>query len=260
MSWEADSLVANRSVNVDRYKRNFLRQVVCEFRFPTLMELGGDRPPASFVTALRKEYPNLELGNEFKLGIGVGTTGASHSHLFHSPKVNWTVSLKQSAFSIETTTYTDFAQMKQRVLRVVDAASKVIDSDFFTRIGLRYINTVARGEDPADGWINPDLVAPLRSHQFSGVNDYAGKLQLASPDGGCLLQHGIRLKEKQVDEAISPEYSIDIDVFRTEVELSDVEAALDALHSQAFDIFDWAIGDKARDYLSADKPPKKAGR
>jgi len=260
LPWEADNLVAARSENIDRYKRNFLRQAVCELRFPTLMELGGDRPPTSFANELRKEYPNLEMANELTLGIGTHSTGTSHSHLFRSPKLNWTVSLKQSAFSIETTTYTDFAQMKQRILRVVDAASKIIDSDFFTRIGLRYINSVDRGENPADGWINPDLVGPLLSGKFSGIKDYASKLELASPDGGCLLQHGIRLKAKQVDEAVPPEYFLDIDVFRSEVELSNTEAALDAIHSQAFDIFDWAIGAKARDYLSADKQPAKVER
>lgn len=258
MPWEADSLVAKRSENTDRYTRSFLRQVVCEFRFPTLMELGTDRPPASFVNALRKDYPSLELANELKLGIGVGSTGTSHSHLFRSPKVNWTVSLKEGAFSIETTTYTNFAQMKQRVLKVVEAASKIIDSDFFTRIGLRYINRIDRGEDPADGWINPDLVAPLCSGQFKGVSEYAGKLLLGAPDGGCLLQHGIRIKPKQVDDSVQAEYFLDIDSFRTEVEVVNTEAALDAIHSQAFDLFDWAIGKKSRDHLTSTEKSTKA--
>lgn len=126
-TWEADGLVTLRSENVDRYKRNFLRQAVCEFRFPTLMELGDPRPPASLVTALRKEYPHLELANEVTLGIGGGTPGSNNTHIFRSAKLTWTVSLKQSILTVETTAYTEYAQMKERVLRVVDAASKIIE-------------------------------------------------------------------------------------------------------------------------------------
>lgn len=258
LNWEADTLVAASSANVDRYKRNFLRQAVCEFRFPTLMELGEPRPPASLVTALRKEYPHLELANEVTLGFGGGTSGSNNAHIFRSAKLTWTVTLKQSVLTIETTAYTNYAHMKERVLHVVDAASKIIDSDFFTRVGLRYINVIDSGTDPTDGWINPVLVAPIRSGDFLGVQEYAGKLQLGAPDGGCLLQHGIRLKPPHSGEAVPPEYVLDIDTFRNEVKLSDIGAVLDAMHTQEFNFFDWSIGPKAREYLSADRSPTKS--
>lgn len=252
--WEADTLVTARSNNVDRYKRNFLRQAVCELRFPTLMELGEARPPASLVTALRKEYPHLELANEVTLGIGGGVPGSNNAHIFRSSKLTWTVSIKQSVLTIETIAYTDYAHMKERILNVVKAASKIIDSDFFTRIGLRYINVIDSGTDPTDGWVNPVLVAPIRSGEFKGIQEYAGKLQLGTPDGGCLLQHGIRIKPPHSGEAVQPEYVLDIDTFRNEVKLSDTATALDVMHAQAFDLFDWTIGPKAREHLSKDRP------
>lgn len=247
----ADDLVSVRSKNLDRYKRNFLKQAVCELRFPTLMELGDPKPPVALVNALRKEYPHLELANEVTIGIGGGASGANNTHLFRSAKLNWIVSLKQSALSIETTAYAGFPNMKDRILRVVEAASKIIDSDFFTRVGLRYINVIDSGDDPTDGWVNSDLVHPLLSHQFSGVQEYAGRMHLVADNGGCLLQHGIRLKPLQRDgRTATPEYLLDIDSFRNEVFINDVEASLDAMHAQVFDVFDWAIGDKARKYLS----------
>ncbi len=252
-TWEADGLVTLHSENLDRYKRNFLRQAVCEFRFPTLMELGDPRPPASLVTALRKEYPHLELANEVTLGIGGGTPGSNNTHIFRSAKLTWTVSLKQSILTVETTAYTEYAQMKERVLRVVDAASKIIDSDFFTRVGLRYINVIDSGTDPRDGWVNSALIAPIDSGNFLGIQEYAGKLQLGAPDGGCLLQHGIRIKQPHLGEPVPPEYVLDIDTYRNEVSLSDIATVLDAMHAQTFELFDWAIGPKARDFLSADK-------
>lgn len=254
--WDADTLVKVRSKNVDRYKHNLLRQAVCEFRFPTLMELGDPRPPSSFVKALRKEYPNLELTNELMLGIGGASNGFNNTHVFRSTKLTWAVTLKQSAFSIETTAYTNYAQMKERILRVVEAASKIIDSDFFTRVGLRYINVISNETDPTDGWINSELVNPLRSGYFSGIKEYAGKLQLLASDGSCLLQHGLRLNQHPTKGSV-PEYFLDIDTCRNEVALGDTEAALDAIHAQSFDIFDWAIGEKTREYLSAEKSSLK---
>lgn len=250
---KADDLVTVKSANVDRYKRNFLKQAVCELRFPTLMELGEARPPVALVNALRKEYPHLELANEVTLGIAGGIPGSNNSHIFRSSKLNWTVSLKQSAISIETSSYTEYEQLKERVLKVVSAAALLIDSDFFTRIGLRYINTIdATDGNPAEGWVNPELVKPILGGKFVGINEYAGRLQLLGEDGGCLLQHGIRLKPPLRDgQPQYPEYLIDIDAYRNDVGVGDTASALDKLHSQAFNVFDWCLDSKARDFLSS---------
>jgi uncharacterized protein (TIGR04255 family) len=256
-NWNADSLVTFHSKNIDQYKRNFLRQAVCELRFPTLMELGDPRPPASLVKVLRKDYPHIELANEVSLGIGGNSSNNTHTHIFRSAKHTWTVSLRQSTLTVETNAYTDYAHMRERVLRVVEAASGVIDSDFFTRIGLRYINIIDSDTNPVLGWVNPELVGPLLSENFKGIHEYAGKLQLATDDGGCLLQHGIALKQTKVGGATIPEYLLDIDSFRNDIPLSDTSEALDAMHTQVFDVFDWALGLKARDYLLADSVSKK---
>ena len=165
-TWKADSLVRSRSENVDRYKLNFLKQAVCELRFPTLVELGDSRPPAAMVTALRKDYPHLELANQVTIGVGTAT-GSSNAHLFRSSKLDWTVSLNQSALSIETTAYPGYPQMRERILRVVAAAAKIIDSDFFTRVGLRYINIIDVDEDPHEGWVNPELVQDRKSTRLN---------------------------------------------------------------------------------------------
>ncbi|RMM43117.1 hypothetical protein ALQ78_01649 [Pseudomonas syringae pv. aptata] len=255
--WKADQLIANRSQNVDRYKRNFLQQAVCEFRFPTLMELGDQRPPSAFVKALRKDYPNLELSNEVTFGLGAGNAGSSNVHIFRSAKLNWSVSLKESAITIETTSYPGFATLRDRIAKLVQAAEGIIDSDFFTRIGLRYINLIDSGEAPIIDWINPDLTAALKHDFFSGISDFNGRMQLKADDGGCTFQHGIRFATVPKDAAPKPEYMIDIDVFRTEVSVVDVAYAVEAMHQQAFDLFDWTLSDVSRAFLSEDSKVKK---
>lgn len=256
-AWDADTLVTARSENVNRYRRTFLKQAVAEFRFPTLMELSARRPPAAFVSALRKEYPTVELQNEVTLTVGGESAGSINKHIFRSRKVGWTVSLKESAFSIETNAYPGFAEMKARIMHVVDAASKVIDSDFFTRVGLRYVNVIDSGTKQENGgWVNPELVAPLLSNYFRGVQEYAGRIQVGAEDGGCLLQHGTLVKQPTADQnpaEVWPDYVLDLDVFRNGVSVAETEQVVEAMHLQAFDVFDWALGPAARDYLSANK-------
>ncbi|MDB0568082.1 TIGR04255 family protein [Ralstonia solanacearum] len=257
--WDVDSLVRVQSKNLDRYRRTFLKQAVAEFRFPTLMELGERRPPVAFVAALRKEYPTIELQNEVTLTVGGESAGSINKHIFRSRKPGWTVSLKESAFSVETNVYPGFAEMLTHVLQVVAAASKVIDSEFFTRVGLRYINVIDSGTKPeGGGWVNHDLVAPLQSHYFQGIQEYAGTVQLGTEDGGCTLQHGIRKKMPTKDQDpkdVWPDYVLDIDVFRNIVSIEDAEQVIKAMHTQAFDLFDWALGPAAREYLSSEKKP-----
>jgi len=251
-SWDADHLVA-QAEPATHFRRNVLQQVVCELRFPTLMELGSPKPPRAFVDALRKDYPHLETNNEVTIGLGVASSLPSHAHVLRSLRRDWSVSIKQSMLTIETSNYVDHADMRKRVLRVVDIASKIIDTDFFTRIGMRYINIVGNGEDPVSGWINEALVAPLQRGQFSGVAEYAGKLLVSSADGGCLLQHGIKPKQatsKKSQDDFIPEYLIDIDSFRNEIEIADTADAIDSINRQAYSMFDWAIGPKTRQFLS----------
>ncbi|MCX2545367.1 TIGR04255 family protein [Pseudomonas sp. COW5] len=255
-SWKADELVRTRSENENRYKRNFLKQAVCELRFPTLMELGEQRPPASFVKALRKDYPLLELNNEFTLGIGSTNTGSSNIHILRSTKGGWSISLKENALSIETTSYSGFDNLRERVLQVLEAAEKVIDSDFFTRIGLRYINVLKSEEEDIINWINPSLTASITSELFAGISDFGGRMQLVAEDGGCLFQHGIQLNRSN-GAPPKPDYLIDIDTYRSEVLLTDTAAALDIMHRQAFDLFDWSITDRARSALSTDNKTRK---
>lgn len=254
--WQSAALVGFKSDNLDRYKRNFLRQAVCEFRFPTLLELGRPKPPDSFTKALRKEYPFLDLVQEVQLGIGGDPAGTVNKHVFRSEKRKWTVSIKENALSVETLAYTDYNELRSRALTALAAAYKVIDTDFFTRVGLRYINVVQTDNDLdpiRQGWINNQLVAPLTSGLFSGVSEFSGRMGLASEDGGCLLQHSLRFKPREAIEhnpEIVPGFTIDIDAFRNGVKYQEAGDVLDGMHVQAFNVFDWTLGEPAREYLA----------
>jgi uncharacterized protein (TIGR04255 family) len=251
---KADDLVRKVPEVQGGFPRNFIRQAVCELRFPTLMSLGGTKPPEKFVAALRKRFPIAETINEFTVGAGQGSV-TSHAHQFKSTKLVWTASLKQSAVVLEGTRYTTYADFRERAQEVLDAALLVIDSDFFTRVGLRYINVVPTDEAPMTEWINPALVQPLIGHGFTGISEFAGKLAMSAEDGGCLLQHGINIEADEPGPTQRPpDYVIDIDTYRVDIPAVDVMSILDANHRQAFSLFSWALGSRAKALLQVDSP------
>lgn len=249
-----ESLFTSRSENLDQYKRSLTRTVVCEFRFPTLLEIGDAKPPVEFSKALRKTYPNLERGNELNIGLGTGAGASStYVHSFRSLKGGWSVTLKPNSIALEGTSYKGFSDLLERIKELLPAAERVIDSTFFTRVGLRYINVLDKTNDPiGDGWVNSDLVAPVQSGSFFGIGEYSGRIACTTSerDKGFLLQHGLRLVEGDRNSVeLVPEYVLDIDVYQQEVEVADSMSVIDTLHSTAFNIFDWSLGSNARKHL-----------
>ena len=254
-SRKADDLVMSRSDNLGKYRRNFLTQVVAEFRFPVMMELGEVRTPTGYVKTLRKEYPSHAMEEEVTMGVGKSLAANGHSHLLRSSDSHWTVALRPAAVSVNTDRYPGYAKLKERVMRVLDAAYPVIDTDFFTRVGLRYINSIKAGFDdsknnPLDRWVNGSLVAPLLTHKFKGISSYSGRMQLGAVDGGCLLQHALKIRDDEED-SLRAEYVIDIDSSRSDVAFSDVSNVLDAMHTQIFDLFDWTLGPDSKEHLTS---------
>lgn len=246
----ADELVQFQSNNLNIFRKSLVTSVVCEFRFPTLIELGDAKPPARFVKALRKKYPHIETATDVSFGFG-GSSESSHSHIFRALRGGWSVSLKHSSLTIETNTYTGYEELLDRALEAVEAAEPIIDADFWTRIGLRYVNHLPGRYDPIrNKWINPALTAQFADGIFRGVNEFATRLLLNAEDGGCLLQTSLKRNPKNGEVFVPPDFVVDVDAFRNEVALSDSKSTLDAMHAQAFNCFDWSLGDAAREHLA----------
>lgn len=243
---QVDELFSYRSPNVHAFKRSLVRQLVCEFRFPTLLELGGRVPPHAFVKALRKSYPTLELGNEVSFNVaGAGTT---HFHVLRSSK-RWAIALKPNSLALECQAYGGYADLRKRAEELLKPARELVDSDIWTRVGLRFINVASPSDgDPMnDGWVNHDLVGAFDNVDVSGLAEFGGRIGALKPPKGFLLQHQLQLQ--LVEGRTKPEYLIDIDCYQEEVQLRDTLDCLDSLHDLAFNIFDWSLGDTAREYL-----------
>ena len=235
------------------YKENFIRQVVCELRFPTLFDLDSSKPPIALAQALRKEYPNYQTVNNVNLSTG-GLPKTNNSHIFRSKQNKWATSISPSSLTLETTAYSSFEEFHSRINDIVKAASKVIDTDFFTRVGLRYINSIPYpDDDDIREWINPDLVQILASGIYGELQEHSQRVAgLASFGGGYLFQHGL-------GEIINNEtsYTLDFDFFKEDVPVTESMSLLKVMHDQEFSMFTWALGKKAKAQLSDSKVKNK---
>lgn len=226
-----------------RFKRNFIRQAVCELRFPTLFELEAARPPLNFSQALRKEYPTYEPLSD--LNLSGASVAQAHAHLFKSKRSHWAVTLRASAITLETSHYTSFDEFEDRLTFILKAAEKIIDSDFFTRVGLRYINGVPFNNEDIRKWINPVLVEVLGSGIYGDVQEHSQRVSGTTLLGGYMFQHGLRI-EKQT---MQPEYVLDFDFFREDVTVAETIEVVRNLHEQEFSMFSWALGEQAKAHL-----------
>lgn len=224
------------------FTKNFIRQAVCELRFPTLYEFDQLRPPVKFALALRKEYPSYNAVKDVDL---IGGSPQVHGHQFKSKKGRWTVTFRASAVSIETSNYDSFTELRERLAFIIKTAELVIDSDFFTRVGLRYINSVPYNEDDICDWINPQLVGVLGSGLYGDTKDHSARVSGSTVAGSYLFQHGLAINQ----DSRKREYFLDFDFSQEDVAISDTLEVVDVLHENEFSMFTWALGSTAKEYL-----------
>ncbi len=233
-----------------RYKRNLLQKVVCELKFPTVHGLDRQRPPASLANSLRKSYPEHTVAKD----VNVSATGIAEefAFLFTDKKSRTTASLRSSAIAIEANAYVSFEDFSSRVLALVASARQVIDSEFFTRIGLRYINVLPYQAEEMSSWVNPLLIGPLSAGIFGDLQEASGRIAAQNEEGGFAFAYGIALNSTIARR----EYVLDLDFFRHDVELRAVEAVLHDLHEQEVKMFTWALGPAALAHMGPATPKK----
>lgn len=224
-----------------RYQRNFIKTAVCELRFPTLLEL-NERLPPELQKALRKEYPFFQPETGYDLSIGGGVP-IDKRYLLNSRERTWLVSITQSRISLETVKYTEFREFYSRLARILDVAARFIDSDFFTRIGLRYINAIPLADDDVTGWINPELVTALVSGYFGTVSHFQCEVAGDIAHGKYTFRYGLQPNTAGQDAQLK--YVLDYDYYAENIEAKDVLSTVKSFNKANFSFFHWCLGPKA---------------
>lgn len=231
-----------------KYDRNFIKTAVCELRFPTLLEL-ETKPPTAFQAKVRKSYPFFE--KQVVEQVGAEAMTREQHYLFRSKDKNWTVVVKSSSLALETSKYIDFQDFLDRFTEVMNYARAMIDSDFFTRVGLRYMNAIPMQGGNPEGWIRPELIRPIAGGVLGATKVSRALVQGFLENGEYSMRHGFVTGEAGKGEP--PSYTLDFDYFKEGVEFGEVIPLLKQFNETNFSLFIWCLDDKAKKVLGEGK-------
>lgn len=232
------------------FNRNFLKLVACELKFPTVMELefGAIK---RFQHALRKTLPIYDSPQTVK--VPLGDTGKkveqSVTHRFTSKRREIVFTFTPDSLTLQTEKYRSFEEFTDLLQRIVAEALPIIDTDFYTRVGLRYINAIPferRDLGSIEGWVNPLLVSTLTSGIYGNLSQYAQFVLGTIPEGNYAFRHGISTEGDRAGH----DYMLDFDFFTENLDVDETFNRLKVFRNRSFGLFMWALGEKAKAHLA----------
>jgi uncharacterized protein (TIGR04255 family) len=235
-----------------QYERDYITTAVCELRFPTLLEY-EEKKPIPLASLLRKEYPHYQPERGVNIAPGVVEKDLV-KHVFLSKKRDWVVSFNSSALSLETKDYTKFEDFSGRLKRLIEQTREFLDTDFYTRVGLRYINEIPMEKDDStggwEGWIHPDLVKPWVDGTYGAVDRFFQEIGGRTHAGRYMFRHGVG----GATATGGPIYILDFDFYEQDVAVDDTLGLVTEFNAVNFQFFSWATGPKAINRLGKATP------
>jgi len=132
---------------------------------------------------------------------------------------------------------------------LLDRSSGLLDTDFFTRVGLRYINEIPISDRDLGECIRPELVAPLMAGTYGNVTRFFQEVRGSTATGRYSFRHGF----PGIEQAEKKLYTIDFDFFDENVPFDSVLSKVTDFNRESFRFFSWVIGPKTKALLGKPK-------
>lgn len=246
------------------FKSNPLTEVICQLRFPTILEIGTNSP-AEFQNKVRSSYPyyNTDKGSQalppfpslaalpkevhdILERLQAPLPGQHPTHNFLTEQRSRFISLNPEFLALTEKEYVRWESFRKELEVAKDAFEEIYKPAFYSRIGLRYQDVIDRQwldlDKPWDSLVNPALIGLLGVTELRGeVTDISSESMVSVsvvPGGLVRLRHGLRKLSSDGDQA----YVIDADFFTRDREATyDVYKTLDEFRRTAGNLFRWAI-------------------
>lgn len=245
------------------YIKNPLVEVVCQFRFPTILRI-REGQLAGFQDKIRKDYPVYseqepsfgvppQVPKEFVAileQIKMPTPLGLVTHRFHTKDSLRFISLSDDFMALASKKYERWESFREEVVKAESALKEVYEPAFYSRIGLRYRDLISRRNLKLTnvGWqelLQPYIIAELGDNDVSGA---IARIQTRTvikiseiSDGQITLIHGLA-KPPESDEEC---YMIDADFSVERKEgIGEPFEILDRFNRLAGRLFRWAITER----------------
>lgn len=235
-----------------KFERNPLAAVIVQLRFHPILKVADKI--SDFQDTVRTIFPEFTVGvtQEASLQLPMPVpVEIRTSKQFQFGKVDKTsvLTLGQTSLALECRQHRGHEELLKDFGHAVDALGRVYRPIATTRLGMRYINIIDRESIGAQlgeevGW--SDLVHDDYLHLPGGLCDleqtrYGMEISSSIADGSLTLRYGVLPDEEQA----SLRFRIDIDRYQEcGFEISDTVELLRRFSSDAYNIFDHAVGDK----------------
>ncbi|MGB7621021.1 MAG: TIGR04255 family protein [Terriglobia bacterium] len=247
------------------YKRNPLEFVVCQLKFPPILEISAEMP-ARFQNIIRERYPfyvkqeQQEIPKEILNllgGLPFGRPVGATIHKFLTEDQKRSISLSSDFIAYQDRDYSKWESFSKAIQDAQHALEDVYRPAFYTRIGLRYrdiINPRNLGirEERWQELLKPSLIGMLGAQDDIGTfivrTQTEASFALKEVDGAMVtLRHGIGPSPPSSDER---HYYLDLDSHTTtRREGKDVIDVLNAFNRVSGYFFRWAITPELRRIL-----------
>ena len=245
------------------YKNNALAQVICQFRYPTILRI-REGQLADFQERVRKDYP---IYSEQEPSIGVPSQAPKELaaiieqmnipippmlviHRFSTRDSQRFISLRDEFMALAESKYEKWESFIKEVVKAEGALKEVYKPAFYSRIGLRYRDIISRCDLKLTdvGWqdlLEPHIIAELGNKEVSGA---ISRIQTRAiikipeiPDGQIALTHGLITKNGSDEKC----YLIDADFSAERKEgIDEPFKILDEFNRMAGRLFRWAITER----------------
>lgn len=230
------------------FARNPLVEVICQIRFPRLMEIESDLP-VKLQQRMRAAFPKSETRIVTEL---FPSEAASRRTIydFSTGDGSATATLTSDFLALTSRAYVSWDSFYSSLASFVDAAKDIYPIKQFTRVGLRYRNVIDRealnlGEVPWSDLVRRELLGLLAGADFP-VGDLveAANVHLITLSSGASVRLNAALLRSENSDSTA--YLIDADFFLEE----DIDALTNAtteilgdFNVEAGNLFRWAVTD-----------------
>lgn len=244
------------------YQKNPLERVICQLRFPTILKIETDIP-ANFQELIRSDFPNYIETNELKFEMQLPpkelllpdfiskTPKSSYSknHEFSSEDGIWKLNLTRNFLALSTSKYERREKFQEKLKIAFDSLLKVYSPNYFTRIGLRYIDVINRTTLNLEGVGWEELLQPyiLGILGESSIGNRVKNFECVYEINLDESFKQLRMLTKFIDDEESTEryFLIDSDFFKNDkTDTNDTFQVLDYLSIQASRLIQWCITPK----------------
>jgi uncharacterized protein (TIGR04255 family) len=235
------------------YERPALRRVICQLRFPAVLKIEAD-VPSEFQERIRDLLPLAErvdaapaqLPISHQIADVLAGAASTTAYAFSSEDQSTSIELRSTALTFQTKAYRHWADLLAILMPALEALESIYRPPFYSRIGLRYINSINRAslgikDTPWSQLFNQfiagELEHPLIEQNIEAI-EKSVRVRNKDRRGGFFLHHGIISEEANDTQS----YSIDFDFYVDErTETQNVHAVLGNLHGRAGRAWRWCI-------------------